>query len=289
MLKKRLVACVLMRDGLIVQSIGFERYLPIGRPRFPIEFVARWDVDEIVFLDMSATAQGRGPDTEVIDLIARYCFVPLTFGGGIRTKEDIRSVIRAGADKVSLNSIAIEDPTFVTRAADTFGSQCVVVSIDAKLEADGSHQVYARSGTVAIGRSPADWAREVAALGAGEVFLNSIDRDGSRRGYDVRLIADVTAAVDIPVVACGGVGRHAHFAKAITDGGASGAAAGNIFHHTEHSTIVAKAHLLRDGVDVRLDSQAKYDRFDFDASGRLLMLSSEELAAIEFGPRSGAR
>jgi imidazole glycerol-phosphate synthase subunit HisF len=271
-----------MRDGLIVQSIGFNRYLPIGRPKFPIEFVVKWDVDEIVLLDMSATPEGRIPDLEVLSLLSRTCFVPLTVGGGIRTVDDVRSVVRAGADKVCVNSHAVERPQLISEIADVFGSQCVVVSMDCRRERDGSFQVYTHSGKQATGLSAAKWAQQVEALGAGEIFLNSIDRDGSKQGYDVDLIRSVTDVVSIPVIACGGVGSHSHFATGILKGKASAVAAANIFHYIEHSTIVAKAHLLRAGVDVRLDSNAKYEDREFDASGRLMMLHADKLAGIEF-------
>lgn len=282
MLKKRLVACLLIRDGLIVQSIGFNRYLPIGQPRFPIEFVAKWDVDEIVLLDMSATPKKRVLDTEVLELLSRSCFVPLTVGGGIKSVDDVRRIIRAGADKVTVNAHAVVRPELISEIADIFGSQCVVVSIDCRLEKDGRYQVYTHSGARSTGLTPEFWAQRVEQLGAGEIFLNSIDRDGSKRGYDIELIQRVTDVVSIPVIACGGVGRHSHFAAGILNGGASAVAAANIFHYIEHSTIVAKAHLLRAGVDVRLDSNAKYEDRDFDASGRLMMLHADKLAGIEF-------
>lgn len=287
MLKKRLVACLLIRDGLIVQSVGFERYLPIGRPRFPIEFVVKWDVDEIVLLDMSATAQHRAPDTEVLALLSRSCFVPLTVGGGIKSVDDVRRIIRAGADKAAVNAHAIQRPELISELADVFGTQCVVVSIDCRLERDGRYQVYTHSGTQATGLSPDEWASRAEQLGAGEIFLNSIDRDGSKQGYDLALIRQVTAAVKVPVVACGGVGNYSHFAPGILQGGASAVAAANIFHFIEHSTIVAKAHLLQAGIDVRLDSEATYDSREFDEQGRLIMLSSDRLSGIEF--KRGAR
>lgn len=281
-LKKRLVACLLIRDGLIVQSIGFSRYLPIGHPRFPIEFVVKWDVDEIVLLDMSATPENRTPNIEVLELLSRYCFVPLTVGGGIRSVDDVRRVTRAGADKVAINAHAVVRPQLVSDIADVFGSQCVVVSIDAYRESDGRHQVYTHSGSRPAGLTPEAWAKQVETLGAGEIFLNSIDRDGSKLGYDVDLIRRVSDAVSIPVVACGGVGNHMDFAAGILEGGASAVAAANIFHYIEHSTIVAKAHLLRSGVDIRLDSDAKYEGREFDGNGRLIMLSGERLSDIEF-------
>jgi len=282
MLKKRLVVCLLIRDGLIVQSIGFKRYLPIGRPRFPIEFVVKWDVDEIVLLDMSATPGGRTPDNGLLEQLSRSCFVPLTVGGGIKSVDDVRRITRVGADKVAINTHAVERPRLVSEIADIFGSQCVVVSIDCRREQDGSYQVYTHSGSRPTGLRPDDWARQVEALGAGEIFLNSIDQDGSKQGYDLELIRQVSDSVSIPVVACGGVGNYADFAPGVLEGGASAVAAANIFHFIEHSTIVAKAHLLRSGVDIRLDSDAKYEGREFDESGRLLMLSSDRLSDIEF-------
>jgi cyclase len=281
-LKQRLVACLLIREGLIVQSLGFRRYLPIGQPRFPIEFVSRWDVDEIVLLDMSAGPQGRLADTRALEALSRSCYVPLTVGGGIRNVDEVRRIIRAGADKASINTHALARPQLITEIADTFGVQCVVVSIDCRKELGGSYQVYAASGMRPTGRTPASWAVEAEERGAGEIFLNSIDCDGARAGYDIALIQEVTQVVSIPVIACGGVGTYSHFAAAILQGGASAAAAANIFHHHEHSTILAKAHLLKAGVNVRLDSAAQYQDREFDDIGRLLMISAERLADLEF-------
>jgi len=281
-LKKRLVACLLLRDNLIVQSIGFRRYLPIGRPQFPIEFVTRWDVDEIVLLDMSATAQNRGPDSDVLTMLSRSCFVPLTVGGGVNSVDVVRRIIRSGGDKVAVNTHAVTRPQLISEIADAFGTQCVVVSIDCRRERDGTYQVYTHSGRQSTALAPDAWARQVESLGAGEIFLNSIDRDGSKQGYDVELIRRVSDAVSIPVVACGGVGSYSHYASGILEGGASAVAAANIFQYIEHSTIVAKAHLLRAGVDIRLDSEATYEGREFDENGRLLMLSGDRLADIEF-------
>lgn len=282
MLKKRLIATLLIRDGLIVQSFGFNRYLPIGKPRFPIEFVVKWDVDEIVLLDMSASHQKRGPQKDVLEMLSRFCYVPLTVGGGISSVDDVRSAVRSGADKVSINTHAIIRPELITEIADVFGSQCVVVSMDCLRESDGQYQVYTDSGSQATGLNPVEWAQRCSELGAGEIFLNSIDRDGSRAGYDIELIKSITSAVNIPVIACGGVGNFSHFAPGILEGGASAVAAGNIFHHIEHSTIFAKAHMHNSGIDVRLDSHAKYDNREFDEDGRLVMLSADNLSEVEF-------
>lgn len=282
MVKKRLIACLLLREGLIVQSHGFKRYLPIGRPRFPIEFVSKWDVDEIVLLDMSASSENRGPDLEVLEVLSKFCYVPLTIGGGIKTVDDVRLVLRSGGDKVCLNFHVLKRPELITEIANIFGSQCVVVSIDCRREADGKYQVYSSSGAFGTGLAPMDWAVRCEKLGAGEIFLNSIDRDGARIGYDLDLIRSVTQAVNIPVIACGGVGDYDDFAPGILEGEASAVAAANIFHHIEHSTILAKAHMLKSGIDVRLDSDANYKNRMFDDDGRLMMLSADLLAKIEF-------
>jgi cyclase len=281
LLKKRLIACLLVRDGLLVQSIGFKRYLPVGRPRFPIEFIARWDVDEIVLLDMSATSENRTLETGLLELLSRFCFVPLTVGGGVKTVDEVRKIIAAGADKVAINSHAVARPQLIYEIANVFGNQSVVVSIDCRLEDDGSYQVYTHSGTIGTGMSAEQWAKQVEGLGAGEIFLNSIDRDGSKQGYDLELISRVSDSVSIPVIACGGVGSYKHFAPGIIEGHASAVAAGNIFHYIEHSTIVAKAHLLKSDINIRLDSEATYFGREFDESGRLIMLSDKRLADVE--------
>lgn len=278
--KKRLIACLVVRDGLIVQSIGFRRYLPIGRPKIAIEFVAKWDVDEIVLLDMTATRQGRGPDLEMIGIAVERCFVPLTVGGGIRTLSQVHEVLRAGADKVAVNTAAVSSVDFISRCADAYGNQCIVVSIDARESAPGEYEVVTDSGSRGTGLDPADWAAMVQRHGAGEILINSVDRDGSKRGYDLALIRRVAEAVSIPVIACGGVGSYRDFAPGILEGGASAVAAANIFHYIEHSTIVAKAHLRRAGVDVRLDSLAQYDKLQFDDQGRLLKLSDAALEQV---------
>jgi imidazole glycerol-phosphate synthase subunit HisF len=282
MLKKRLVACLIIRDGLIVQSIGFNQYLPIGHPKFSVEYVARWDVDEIVLLDISATSENNIPDIELLKLLSRNSFVPLSVGGGIKSVEDVRTVLRSGADKVVINTHAINNPQLISEIADIFGSQCVIVSIDCKKEESGNYQVYSASGKLPSGLAPEDWAKTAEELGAGEILLNSIDRDGLKQGYDIPLIQRVCDSVSIPVVAVGGVGRYTDFQKGIIDGHASAVAASNIFHFIEHSTIVAKAHLLKSGIDIRLDSEANYRNREFDENGRLLTLSAGELSDIEF-------
>ena len=281
MLKKRLIACLLIKDGLIVQSIGFKKYLPIGHPKFPLEFVVKWDVDEIVLLDMNASSENRILNLELLEVLSKSCFVPLTVGGGIKSVDDVRQIIRAGADKVSINTSAINNPSLITHIADIFGSQCVVVSMDCKLDEDGIYRVYSDSGKLATNLVASEWAKKIEELGAGEIFLNSIDRDGSKQGYDNNLIKGITGSVSIPVIACGGVGDFSDFTSGITDGGASAVAAGNIFHYIEHSTIVAKMNLLQSGIDIRMDSEATYKGRQFDETGRLMMMSGKDLLKVE--------
>lgn len=277
MLKKRLICCLVLQDELLVQSIGFSRYLPIGKAKIAVEFMTNWDIDEILIVDISATREQRKPSMNLIANISKNCFVPLTVGGGISEIEDVHRVIRAGADKISINHAALSKPAFITEAAKSFGSQCVVVSMDVKTNSTGSYEVFANSGTEATGKTPTAWAKEVEELGAGEIFLNSIDRDGSKKGYDLDLIRSVSEAVKIPVIACGGVGVMSHFVDGLVIGGASAVAAANIFQHIEHSTIIAKSFLQKAGVDMRLSTMARYTDFLFDDSGRILKKADSEL------------
>lgn len=282
MLKKRLIACLLLKKDLIVQSIGFNKYLPIGSPLFPLERLNKWDVDEIIFLDISAFKEKRKLDLKILEVLSKSCFVPLTVGGGITNVDDVRKLIRSGADKVSINSSAIDNPKLITEIADIFGTQCAVVSMDCKLDKDGVYRVYKESGKIPTNLVASEWAKKVEKLGAGEIFLNSIDRDGSKMGYDINLIKQITDVVSIPVIACGGVGDFSHFASGIVDGNASAVAAGNIFHYIEHSTIIAKMNLLQSNIDIRMDSEATYEGRQFDNNGRLMMMSEENLSKVEF-------
>jgi cyclase len=258
MLKKRLIPCMLLQNGFLVQSIKFQKYLIVGKPKFTIERFINWDVDEIIFLDISATKENRGPDLEIIAETAKGCFVPLTVGGGIHTLKDIRNVLKAGADKVSINTEAIKRPKFITESSEVFGSQCIVISIDVKINDDGEYEVFIDSGKEPTGLEPIEWAKEVEELGGGEIFLTSIDRDGTKEGYDIDLIKSVSNSVDIPVIACGGVGKMQDFADGILKGNASAVSAANIFQHSEHSTLRAKAAMKLAGIDVRISTSATY-------------------------------
>ena len=267
MLKNRLIPIIIVKNELIVQSFNFKRFLPIGKIKTAIEFFVNWDVDEIIILDIDATKQGRGPQLEVIKSASRECFVPLTVGGGINSVESIKSVLRSGADKISINSYAIENPKFITDAAIRFGNQCITVSIDAK-KVSNDYNVFIRNGKIDTGIKVSDWSKKLEHLGAGEILINSIENDGSREGYDLDLLNIVSSNVSIPVIACGGVGDMKHLASGIIDGHCQAVAAANIFQHTEHSTIAAKATMNKLGVQVRLSSDVKYENFNFDHFGR---------------------
>ena len=267
MLKNRLIPVIVVKNELIVQSFNFKQFLPIGKIKTAIEFFVNWDVDEIIILDIDATKHEREPNLDVIRRASRECFVPLTIGGGIRTIESIKNVLRSGADKVSINSYAVENPKFITDAAIYFGNQCITVSIDAK-KIDSDYFVFINNGTIDTGFKVAEWAKKVEELGAGEVLINSIERDGSREGYDLQLLNLVSSSVNIPVIACGGVGNMRHLASGIIEGNCQAVAAANIFQHTEHSTIAAKAMMNKLGAQVRLSSEVQYENFDFDNLGR---------------------
>ncbi len=259
----RLIPCLLIKNGLIVRSQRFKVHQAIGNPLSTIKRFSDWNVDELILLDISREdyhdlrrddLQIRYDGTGILDLlraIAAVCFLPLSFGGRIRCLEDLRLRLAAGADKCVINSRAVEEPGFLTQAARRFGSQCVVVSMEVRRHPDGRYEVFSHSGTHATGMDPADWAAEVERLGAGEIFLNSIDRDGSASGYDTVLIRSVSRRVGIPVIACGGVGAYTDFPAGITDGGASAVSAANIFHFFENSYPFAKQACLDAGIPMR--------------------------------------
>ena len=270
MLKNRLIPCIIIKGDLVVQSFFFKKYLPIGNAKTAIEFFVDWDVDEIVLLDIDALKERRGPNIDIIKWASKECFVPLTFGGGIKKVKDIDMVLKAGADKICINSYAISNPQFISESSNKFGSQCITVSIDVKVSETGEYEVFTHSSKNSTGKKPDEWARNVEVLGAGEILLNSIDRDGSRKGYDIELLNMVSKAVNIPVIACGGVGKVEHLSEGILNGNCHAVAAANIFQHTEHSTVLAKAHLIQNGIPVRINSNVNYDGLDFDHLGRPL-------------------
>jgi cyclase len=228
MLKTRVIPALLFKDQGLVKTVQFRKPGYVGDPINAIKIFNDKEVDELVLLDITASIEGRGPSFELIEEIASECFMPLGYGGGIRSVEDIRRILATGVEKVILNSAALSDPALVEAAARAAGSQSVVVSIDAKKKLLGGYEVWSGGATRATGRDPAEFAREMQSRGAGEILITSIDRDGTQKGFDLELVRRVTAAVTVPVVACGGAGTLAHLREAV-DAGASAVAAGSMF------------------------------------------------------------
>jgi cyclase len=251
MLSKRLIACLDVRDGRVVKGVQFEDLENAGDPAALARRYNAEGIDELVILDVTATLENRRALAETLRAVSAELFIPLTVGGGIRSEADAEAALDAGADKVALNSAALADPALLTRLAARYGSQAVVVAIDAKRE-DDRYAVFARSGRVAAAREAVSWAREAADRGAGEVLLTSIDRDGTRGGFDCALTAAVSSALAIPVIASGGAGTFEHFHDVFTTGQADAALAASVFHFSEHPVAELKSYLRDRGVAVRL-------------------------------------
>ncbi|HEY2178956.1 MAG TPA: imidazole glycerol phosphate synthase subunit HisF [Caulobacteraceae bacterium] len=250
MLKVRVIPCLDVKDGRVVKGV---RFLDLRDAGDPVEQAAAYDAagaDELMFLDIAASHEGRGAMAEVIARTADVCFMPLAVGGGIRAVEDARALLRAGADKVSLNTAAVEDPALIARCADAFGSQAVVAAVDAK-RVDGGWRVFTYGGRRDTGLDAVDYAAAAARRGAGEILLTSMDRDGAKSGYDLELLRKVTQAVSIPVIASGGAGSAHHLVEAVTAGGADAVLAASIFHFGEVSIGEAKAAMAGAGLAVR--------------------------------------
>src|SRR5215210_7464548 len=251
MLSKRIIACLDVRNGQVVKGVNFEGLRSAGDPA---ELARRYNhegIDELVILDITATLERRRALADTIRAVARELFIPLAVGGGIRTETDAAAAIDAGADKVSLNTAAMADPSLITTLANRYGSQAVIVAIDAKRAGD-HYAVYVRSGQLAADRDAVDWAKEAESRGAGEILLTSIDRDGTKAGFDCGMTAAVSTAVSIPVIASGGAGDAAHFVEVFTRGAADAALAASIFHYAETSVHALKEHLRAHGIPVRL-------------------------------------
>ena len=252
MLKTRVMPVVLLTGYNVVKSVNFGVFRTLGNPISVSRIYEGRGVDELILLDIRATPENRIPQIDIIRDISGECFMPLTVGGGIRTVEQARALLRNGADKVAINTSAVETPELITAISNEFGAQCCVVSIDVKRTANGRYEVYTHCGKQATGLDPAAWARKAEQLGAGEILLNSIDLDGMMTGYDLELISIVSKAIKLPVVAVGGAGEPSDFVAAIKQGGASAAAAASIFHFTRHTPKTVKEYLHEAGIPVRL-------------------------------------
>lgn len=251
MLKVRVIPTLLWKNFGLVKGVAFDSWRRVGPVLPAIKVYNTRDVDELILVDITATREASDPDTESVHDFADECFVPLTIGGGITDIGQIQRLLRAGADKISINSAAYADPELVNAAAYRFGAQCVVASIDARRLADGGYECFSHAGTQATGRRPEEWARELADRGAGEILITSIDRDGTMQGYDLALVENVARAVNLPVIASGGAGSYEHMRQAVQEAGASAVAAASIFHFTEQTPAEAKKALAAAGIPVR--------------------------------------
>ena len=252
MLKARVIPCLDVKDGRVVKGVNFVDLRDAGDPTEQAALYDAAGADELCFLDITASHERRDIILEVVRATAEACFMPLTVGGGVRNTDDIRRLLVAGADKVSINTAAVAEPDFVRLAAEKFGTQCIVVAIDGKRVAGDRFEVFTHGGRKPTGLDAIDWARRMAAAGAGEILLTSMDRDGTREGYDLALTRAVAEAVPIPVIASGGVGLLDHLVAGVRDGGASAVLAASIFHYGEHSIAEAKAHMAAAGIPMRL-------------------------------------
>ena len=253
MLKRRVIPCLDVKDGRVVKGVNFVDLRDAGDPVESAIAYDRAGADELCFLDITASHENRGIILDVVSRTAEACFMPLTVGGGVRTTDDIRKLLLAGADKVSINTAAVHNRDFVREAAEKFGSQCMVVAIDAKAVAPGTWEIFTHGGRKTTGLDAVDYAREVVALGAGEILLTSMDRDGTKSGFDVALTRAVADAVSVPLIASGGVGNLDHLVAGVTEGHATAVLAASIFHFGEYTIRQAKDHMARAGIPMRLD------------------------------------
>src|SRR5210317_1278858 len=250
MLKTRIIPCLDVANGRVVKGVNFVDLVDAGDP---VDAAIAYDAagaDELCFLDITATHENRATMFDVVTRTAEHCYIPLTVGGGVRTVADVRALLLAGADKVSFNSAAVANPDVVTDAADQFGSQCIVVAIDAKTVAPGKWEIFTHGGRRATGIDAIEFARIVVSKGAGEILLTSMDRDGTRAGFNLELTRTISDAVSVPVIASGGVGNLDHLVEGVTEGHASAVLAASIFHFGEHTIHEAKEHMARHGVAV---------------------------------------
>lgn len=251
MLKKRIIPCLDVKEGRVVKGTNFVHIKDAGDPVDMAKFYDKAGADELVFLDITASHENRDTIVDVVKKTAEEVYIPFTVGGGIKTIDDIKRILRAGADKISICTPAIENPSLITEGAKKFGSQCIVVAIDAKRKEDGTYEAYIHGGRTATGKDVLAWAKEAEALGAGEILLTSMDRDGTKEGYDLEITRLVSEGVSIPVIASGGAGTLDHLYDGLTKGCASGALAASIFHYGTYTIKEAKDYLKEKGVDVR--------------------------------------
>ncbi|NVJ99336.1 MAG: imidazole glycerol phosphate synthase subunit HisF [Alphaproteobacteria bacterium] len=251
MLKARIIPCLDVKDGRVVKGVNFVDLVDAGDPVEQARVYDAAGADELTFLDITASSEDRGILLDVVRRTAEACFMPLTVGGGVRTEEDVRKLLLAGADKVSVMTAAVNRPALVGELSEKFGAQCIVVAVDAKAVAPGKWEIFTHGGRTPTGIDAVEYAKQVASLGAGEILLTSMDRDGTREGFNIELTRAVSDAVSIPVIASGGVGNLDHMVEGIRDGHASAVLAASIFHFGDYTIAEAKAHMAKAGIPVR--------------------------------------
>ncbi len=252
MLKKRLIPSLLFNGYSLVKSIQFSNLRILGNPIQAVKVYNAREVDELVFLDIGATVNNRGPLFDVIHDVAEECFMPLTIGGGIDTLAQIRQILQIGSDKVALNSNAFKNPSLIAEAANKFGKQAIVISVDVKRLSSGKYEIRINGGKKSTGMDAVAWCKEIERLGAGEIFLTSIDRDGKMKGYDIELLYSISKTTAIPVIASGGAGKPKDFIRAIKEGNIDAVSAASIFHYTHYTPQMIKQHMASEGIIVRI-------------------------------------
>ena len=252
MLTVRIIPCLDVKDGRVVKGVNFLDLIDAGDPVEQAKIYDKEGADELTFLDITASSENRDTILDVVSRTAEQCFMPLTVGGGVRSEKDIRNLLLAGADKVSINTAAVQRPLFVQEAANKFGSQCIVIAIDAKRVDNGDFQVFTHGGRIATGINAVEWAKQMVDYGAGEILLTSMDRDGTKKGFDIPLTKLIASSISIPLVASGGVGSIGHFSEGVIEGGASAVLAASVFHFGQVRISDVKANMSELGLPVRL-------------------------------------
>lgn len=280
MLKKRIAATIIVNNGIVVQSIGFKKYLPVGKPDIALEFLNSWGIDEIILLDMSASKSQKAPNFDMIRKASSKCFVPLTVGGGISKISDIQELMHCGADKIAVNQATMHNTSLISEAAHLFGSQCIVASIDA-VQTDKGYRVYDYRQKKLLDGEPGEFAKHLEELGVGEILINSVDRDGTYKGFDYELVELVCDQVKIPVIAAGGAKNASDFIEVFSRTRASAATAANFFHFTEHSVVTTKAAIVNN-ITIRNENKASYSDTSFDQDYRLLKKADQDLEHMLF-------
>ena len=252
MLTVRIIPCLDVKDGRVVKGVNFLDLIDAGDPVEQAKIYDKEGADELTFLDITASSENRDTILDVVSRTAEQCFMPLTVGGGVRSEKDIRNLLLAGADKVSINTAAVQRPLFVQEAANKFGSQCIVIAIDAKRVDNGDFQVFTHGGRIATGINAVEWAKQMVDYGAGEILLTSMDRDGTKKGFDIPLTKLIASSISVPLVASGGVGSIDHFSEGVIEGGASAVLAASVFHFGQVRISDVKANMSALGLPVRL-------------------------------------